>query len=177
MAAGLAGGAPGHGRGPAGGRGRKGPAGQLQHGPQLVLALLDPSQLVLGLPGPQVPAAALPGRGVEAALGALEHAQRRLEAAVAAVDQPQVLQEPGHGADLGLLGQLLPGGPEVVGLGVDLGHDARVEGVGQPVAPGLQELGVEAGVGPAGGGRVPGRLQPLLGELPQQLVQLSLIHI
>lgn len=67
--------------------------------------------------------------------------------------------------------KLLPGRPEVGGLGVDLGQHRRVEGVGQPVVPGRQEPGVVAGVGAPGGGGVPGRLQPFGGELPQQLVQ------
>jgi hypothetical protein len=85
---------------------------------------------------------------------------------VAAVDQPQVLEQAGHDVDPARLGQLLPGRPEVGGLGVDLGQHRRVEGVGQPVVPGRQEPGVVAGVGPPGGGGVPGRLQPFGGELP-----------
>jgi len=77
----------------------------------------------------------------------LDRPQRLLEAAVPAVDQPQVLEEAGQGLDPVRLGQLLPGRPQVAGLGVDLGQDGRVEGVGQPVVAGPQEPGVVGGVG------------------------------
>ena len=102
-----------------------------------------------------MPPGPLAGGGVVAGQGALERAEGLLEAAEAAVDQPQVLEEAGDGVDPAGLGQLLPGRPEVAGLGVDLGQDGRVEGVGQPVVAGRQELGVVAGMGAPGGGGVP----------------------